>query len=82
MTKADGPCVLILCLEAESTEAARVLTGAVRGTLFPHHHLAYYIRVKRDATGRLIYKGVRVKRPGSRVIVAAKKPTSAIGASA
>lgn len=65
-----GPCVMLLCLQAETTEVARFLTGAIRDRLFPDHHLAYYVRVKKGADGRIVQRGVRIKRPGSRVIVA------------
>jgi hypothetical protein len=65
-----GPCVLLLCLQSETAEVANFLTRAIRDRLFPEHHLAYYIRVKKNRDGRIVQKGVRLKRPGSNVIIA------------
>jgi hemolysin-activating ACP:hemolysin acyltransferase len=68
-TMAEGPCVLLLCLQAESKEVARFLTQAIRDRLFPDHHIAYFIRVKSTSDGGVRQKGVRLKRPGSRILV-------------
>ena len=70
INKDDGPCVLIFCLQADTSDVVRELTAAIRGPLFPRRHLAYYIRVKRRSDGSIQRKGVRFKRPRCRLIVA------------